>query len=319
MENSVKKEIAKALSDYMVENSFNQTDINNKTGVRKEFISIILKENSNFMYDAKGIEAFIHQKYFYILANLCGFETEKKYWQTQPTPQTNAILANLSDAKKYSQTITIIGETGCGKTHTANLFTLKNSVDTFLITAGSSDNLNDLLEKILEELKIYSTGASKSVKIRWIARRFEILKNYGHKPMLIIDESEYLKQTSLCAMKEIYDNIHEFCAIVFFGTDQLIDNIERLKRRNKSGIPQFQRRIKFGLRILPLIDRTFKQFIGDIDDKELKKFILTNCKNYGELHDVIVPISIEAERMNVSLNMQLVRKVLNLPEGNLIW
>ncbi|MEC4003968.1 ATP-binding protein [Flavobacterium sp. SUN052] len=319
MDTSIKIAIAKVLKNYLVENNFTQSDIVNKTGIRKEFVSIILKENSKFMYDAKGTEAFIHQKYFYILANLCGFETEKKHWQTQPTPQTNAILANLTDAKKYNQTITIIGETGCGKTHTANLFTAKNSIDTFLVTAGSSDNLNDLLDKILEELKTHSTGGSKSTKIRWIARRFEGLKTYGHKPMLIIDESEYLRQTSLCAMKEIYDNIHEFCSIVFIGTDQLIENIELLKRRNKSGIPQFQRRVKFGLRILPSIDRTFKQFIGDIEDIEFKKFLLINCKNYGELHDVIVPVSIEAERLNVSLDMQLVRKVLNLPEGNLIW
>lgn len=319
MDISIKIAIAKALKKYLVENNFTQSDIVNKTGIRKEFVSIILKENSKFMYDAKGTEAFIHQKYFYIIANLCGFETEKKYWQTQPTPQTNAILAILTDAKKYSQTITIIGETGCGKTHTANLFTAKNSIDTFLVTAGSSDNLNDLLDKILDELKTHSTGTSKSTKIRWIARRFEGLKTYGHKPMLIIDESEYLRQTSLCAMKEIYDNIHEFCSIVFIGTDQLIENIEQLKRRNKSGIPQFQRRVKFGLRVLPNIDRTFKQFIGDIEDIEFKRFLLTNCKNYGELHDVIVPVSIEAERLNVSLDMQLVRKVLNLPEGNLIW
>lgn len=254
MENSIKKAIAKALDNYMIENKLSQSDIAFKTGIRKEFISIILKDNSNFIYDSNGSEAFIHQKHFYIIANLCDFETEKKYWQTQPTPQTNAILANLSDAKKYSQTITIIGETGCGKTHTANLFTNKNSIDTFLVTAGSSDNLNDLLDKILEELLTHSTGASKSTKIRWISRRFEGLKNYGYKPMLIIDESEYLKQTSLCAMKEIYDNIHEFCSIVFIGTDQLINNIEKLKLRNKSGIPQFQRRIKFGLRILPNID-----------------------------------------------------------------
>ncbi|MNF97487.1 hypothetical protein D3C84_803170 [compost metagenome] len=149
--------------------------------------------------------------------------------------------------------------------------------------------------------------------------KMRMLKDYGHKPMLIIDESEYLKQAALCAMKELYDNLHEYCSLVFIGTDQLVVNVEKLKRRNKSGIPQFHRRIKFGLRLLPNIDRSYSLFVNDIEDRQLKKFILANCDNYGELHDIIVPATREAERMGEPLSIDLVRRVLNLPDGNLIW
>jgi hypothetical protein len=320
MEHITKIEIVQALTAYMQEFKMSQADVSKKSGVRKEYLSIILKENSNFMYDAGGgNQGFIPAKHFNALATLCGYQTEKVYWQTQPTPQTNAILANLQDAKKHHLTTTIIGETGSGKSYTANLFASKNPLDTFIVTAGSSDTLSDLIDKIVDELKIHATGRSKSTKIRQIATKMQMLKNYGHKPMLIIDESEYLKQAALCAMKELYDNLHEYCSLVFIGTDQLVVNVERLKRRNKSGIPQFHRRIKFGIRILPNIDRSYTLFVNDIEDRQLKKFILANCDNYGELHDIIVPATREAERLGEPLSMELVRKVLNLPEGNLIW
>mgnify|MGYP006179551919 CR=1 FL=1 len=320
MENVIKKEIIEALKAYMQEHSLSQADVSNRTKVRPEYLSMMLKENSNFMYNAgSGKEGFIPVQYFNALADLCGYALEKEYWQTQPTDQANAIIANLQEAKDNHLALTIIGETGCGKSYCASLFAQKNPIDTFIVTAGSSDTLNDLIDKIMEALNLHSTGHSKSSKLRWISRKMQSLKNYGHKPMLIIDESEYLKVAALCAMKELYDNLHTFCSLVFIGTDQLVDNIEKLKRRNKSGIPQFHRRIKFGLRKLPAIDKTYKLFVSDIEDRELKRFLLHNCNNYGELHDVIVPASREAEKRDEPLTLGLVRKVLNINEGNLIW
>jgi DNA transposition AAA+ family ATPase len=312
MDHITKTEIIAALDDYMQTHKMTQSDVANKTGVRKEYLSIMLKPDSNFMYDAGANgKGFIPIKHFNALAHLCNYKTEKEYWQTQPTAQTSAILANLEDAKKHHLTITLIGQTGSGKTYTANLFAAKNPLDTFIITAGSSDTLGDLIDKIIEELKIHATGRSKSTKIRQIATSMRMLKNYGHTPMLIIDESEYLKQAALCAMKELYDNLKDYCSLVFIGTDQLVDN--------KSGIPQFHRRIKFGLRLLPNIDRSYTLFVNDIEDRQLKRFILSNCGNYGELHDIIVPATREAERLGEPLTLDVVRKVLNLPEGNLIW
>jgi DNA transposition AAA+ family ATPase len=320
MDHITKKEVIAALNEYMQTHKMTQSDVAQKAGVRKEYLSIILKPDSNFMYDAGANgKGFIPVKHFNALAEMCGYKTEKEYWQTQPTAQTSAILANLEDAKKHHLTITLIGETGSGKSYTANLFAAKNPLDTFIITAGSSDTLGDLIDKIMEELKIHATGRSKSTKIRQIATSMRMLKNYGHTPMLIVDESEYLKQAALCAMKELYDNFKDYCSLVFIGTDQLVDNVERLKKRNKSGIPQFHRRIKFGLRLLPNIDRSYALFVNDIEDRQLKRFILSNCGNYGELHDIIVPATREAERLGKPLTLEVVRKVLNLPEGNLLW
>lgn len=318
METTTKQQIVNAVIEYMKLHNLSQADVASKSGVRKEYINILIKPDSNFMYDAGNKKGFIPVKYFNLLADFCGFKTEKVYWQTQPTEQLNAILSNLNEAKKHANTITLIGQTGSGKSYAANLFASKNPHDVFIVTVGSSDTLGDIIEKVCEKLKL-NVGKSKSTRLRWIGYKMRELKNDGYKPMIIFDEAEYMKQAALCAIKELLDNLKEYCAIVLIGTDQLLDNIEKMRRRNRSGIPQFHRRIKFGLRVVPNIDRNFPLFIDADEDKSLKKFLIENCDNYGELHDLMVPVSREADRLKEPITISLIRKVLNLPEGKLLW
>lgn len=321
MEHTTKQEIVKALKSYMSEHNMKPADVSTKTGVNQGYLSLILAEGSNFMYNANGQNGFIANKHFFALANLCGFKLEKEYWQLQPTPQMAATLAHLQSANEAAQTLAIIGETGSGKTYSVDLFALKFPMSTFVVTAGSSDTLNDLIDKIMEAMSIPNEMVRKSAKIRAIAQKMRTIKFSGVTPTLIIDESEFLKQPGLCAIKGIHDFVKDYGSLVLIGTSQLVDNIERLKKRNTAGIPQFHRRIKMGLRILPNINTTtqFELFLNEITDRELKKFLLRNCNNYGELHDVLVPAMREGDRLGEPLTMELVRKVLNLPEGDIRW
>ena len=88
-----------------------------------------------------------------------------------------------------------------------------------------------------------------------------------------------------------------------------------MRKRNKAGIPQLWRRLKFGIRMLPEIDRRFLLFLSDIEDKELKAFLQRNCENYGELNSVLLPALREADRTSQPLTLPFVRTVLNLPES----
>jgi len=232
-------------------------------------------------------------------------------WKTQQTEQMKRILATLEDAKQYGYTNCIIGETGSGKTFISSKFAQKHE-HVYVITVGSSDNITDVIDKLLTVLDINISG-TRSKKIRAIIRKVTELFNTGCRPMLIFDESEYMKQPLLCSMKELYDNLNNVCSIILIGTNQLLINIERMRKRNKEGIPQLYRRIKFGIRQLPAIDRTYKLFLSEIEDKNLIGFIKNNCDNYGELHDVLVPAMREAQRTGQPLTENFVRTVLNMP------
>ena len=310
---NTKQKIADKAYQFIEDNKLTQTKIAESTGINKSTITHIFKDNSDFTIPAgNGKVVTIADKYFERLANFIGLELNKTYWDNQATPQFLNIIANLQDAKQYGATNVIIGETGAGKTHCINLFARKNPADTYIVTVGSTDNLTDLIDKIIDEIKI-TTGNSKSKKLRDIARKLRTMKEDGLAPQLIFDEAEYMKQPALASMKELYDHLNKYCSIILIGTEQLLNNLDKMRKKNKPGIPQFYRRIKFGIRQLPAVDRSFKLFLNDIENPNTKKFVRKICDNYGELHDVIVPVKREAERTGEEITEGFIRKVLNLP------
>lgn len=312
MDNTNKLAIAAKVREYINTYELTQSDVAIKANVPKEYMVNILK--NVFTYSAGKKQGDIPVKYFKQLAQYVGYSTQKVFWVNRPTPQLTTAIAVLSEAKEFGYTRIIIGETGWGKTHAIDLFARKNPTTVFKITVGSSDNLSDLIDKIVESLNI-TTGKTKSKRLRDIAKKLKTLRDEGFEPQIIFDEAEYMKQPALCAMKELYDALNKLCSIILIGTEQLTDNLDKLRKRNKNGIPQFYRRVKFGIRKLPSLDRSFKLFTEDIQDKALVKFLRQNCDNYGELHDVLVPCLREADRLGVDINLDLVKQVLNISEA----
>jgi len=309
MKHEVKVQIVEALEAYMAQHKLSANKVSEASGVNAAYISQMRKGEFSTTVGEKTVE--IASKWFDMLATYIGMKLQKTYWQTVPTEQFTRTIATLEDAREYGYTNVIIGETGSGKTYAAGLFQKSNPADTYIITVGASDNITDLVDKVVDILHI-TPAKSKSKKIADIISKLREMRRSGAKPCLIFDEAEYMKQSALCAMKELYDNLHGNAGLILIGTDQLIRNIEKLKKRNKEGIPQFYRRIKFGIRTLPAIDRSFKQFLNDVEPG-LKKFLKANCDNYGELHDVLVTAMREADRTGHPLTESFVRTILNIP------
>jgi DNA transposition AAA+ family ATPase len=302
-----KNKIVDALELYLTQHQMSANQFVDKTGINEAYISNM--RNRTFMVGKTEIKA----NWIEAVANAIGYELEKNFWKTQMTPQTTAMLAILEDAKNFGSTNVIIADTGSGKTYTAELFAKVNPQHLFLIKVGASDNLSDLIDKILEIAKI-PTAKTKAKNINAIVKHFQKLKFEGQKPMLIFDECEYMKQPTLCMMKELYDGLIKNCSIILVGTDELLDKLDKMRKRKKEGIRQFYRRLKFTIRTLPTIDTSFKLFLNDMPDRNLKNFLQRNCDNYGELHDALVPAMREADRTGELLTESLVRKVLNIPE-----
>ncbi len=317
MEISKKREIAKRLKVYLEEHSMPQAIFAERSGVDKAHISRILREDSDFMYDAgRSKKRNIPNKHFYKIAEAIGFSIEKSYWNIVQTDESKAMLSYLFDAREYGFTNVIIGETGIGKTYLKNLFMRKYPVDVFSVTVGKSDTIGDLIDKTLDALNINTNAKSKSKKIKEIIKKLDNLREDGYKPTLIFDEIEFMSAAALCSLvKSLYDYLHEKAAILLIGTQHFIDNIEVLRKRNRAGIPQLWRRLKFCVLRLPKMDKSFSLFLEDIEDKKLIRFLQTHCENYGELHDILVPARREADRMKKEMTLNHVRAVCNLSES----
>lgn len=312
MKDSVKQGIAAAVQNYIDLHSINQAIVSRRSGVPKEHLSSILK--GVYTYNAgKDKTGDIPQKHFKSLAELVEYEIERKLWRNRPTDQLTQMLAILEEAKEEAFTRVILGATGSGKSHVIELYKRKNPADVFSVKVGHTDTLKDLLWKVAEVLRV-PKKTQRSVQIRDISLTLKALWHKGRKPQIIFDESEYMKPSALCSIKEFYDYLDKYCSIVLIGTEQLIKEIDKLRKKDTKGIPQLYRRIKFGIRRLPNIDRSFKLFLSEVKDKKLVIWLQNNCANYGELHDVLVPSMLEADRLGQPLTLGLVKQVLNLPE-----
>lgn len=312
MTTELKQQIIEALEAYMVEHNISQNEVIKRSEVNSNYITEMRK--GNYTVNVGGKDVVISDKYFERIAELIGMSLKKTYWKMQPTTQLKEALSILEDARKYCYTNIVVGDTGCGKSYAIELLKRKYPNEVFVVTVSQLDNISDILDKILDLLKI-APAHTKSKKMKDIVAKLRDMKMDGKCPILAFDESEYMKQITLCAMKELHDYLSKpkYCAIAIVGHYQLLNNIERLLKKNKDGIPQFYRRAKFGIRYLSEIDRSFELFLSEVEDKDLRRFLTENCENYGELYDVLVPSLREADRTGEPMTENFVRKVLNLP------
>ena len=306
-----KMQILSAMEAWMSKNGYSANEFATKSGVPANYISLL--RNGKYEVPTGTGQTPISDKYFRMIAEAIGFEnTQAVSWKFVQTTQALQMLTALEDAKAYGYTNLIIGETGSGKTYISDLFVRQNPKDNFKITVGSMDSISDLMDKICDALKIPAV-TNKAKKIASIIKELQEMRLNGRNPILIFDEAEYMKQPTLCNMKELHDHLNKKCGLVLIGTDQLLAKIEKMKRKNAPGMPQFYRRVKFGVRVLKAINTNFTEFLGGLD-KGVQKFLQRECDNYGELHDVLLPAMREAERLGEPLTEDLVRKVLNMPK-----
>ena len=111
-----KNKIVDALEQYLTKYEMSANVFVEKTGINESYISNM--RNRSFTVGKTEIRI----NWFEAVANKIGFELQKNYWKTQLTNQTTTMLAVLQDAKDFGYTNVIIGETGSGKSYTAQLF-----------------------------------------------------------------------------------------------------------------------------------------------------------------------------------------------------
>jgi DNA transposition AAA+ family ATPase len=271
MTKTTKDKVIDALKAWLEIHAMNPAQFSKKFKFPSNYLSRML--NGYYDVETGGKNTVVADSYYIRIAEIIDFDYKGEVkWQIRETPQLIQMLAYLEDAQKFGYTNVIIGQTGTGKTFITDLFTKNDPKNVFKITVVSMDNIADLIDKLLEALKLNVSG-SKSKKINAITKELNKMRLADRKPIIICDESEYMKHPTLCNIKELHDHLTGKCGLVLIGTDQLLHKIYKLKNKNAPGMPQFFRRIKYGIRELKGIDTRFREFLQDIEDKKLVKFL----------------------------------------------
>lgn len=254
--------------------------------------------------------------------------SKKQYtgWATVQTIQSKEILSELIEAKERQLAKLIISDTGLGKTNTIQLFQKVKPEHTYVITVGDSFKLIHVLDEILIALGIrhaVGKGMTAYEKLALIEEKLEGMKKVDRKckPMFVLDEAENLKPQTLKMIKELYDAIHTYCAIVLIGTDQILDAILNRKHKNRQSVPQLWRRFKAGTRVITPLKKArdfipfFTQYIPD--QRELQDLLMELCENYGELHDYLNPFLVWCSDMNKEVSEQNFRLFHKIPKAGM--
>lgn len=316
-----KRQVAKACNEYAASNGWvsgKSTGVSRMaqfTGVNIRYISHIMRGDFTYRDSKTGKKKAIADRWFRCLADCIGLKPEKEYWPHVATPQFKEIDLELREALATSATRVLICESGAGKTYTVERFKREFPNRVFVVTCHRFDCVNDLIDKMSEATGRVAEGRSVSRRLTTLNVWLYTQGRYdGSKPMIIFDEAENLTLSTLQALKAMYDTIKWSCATVLIGTDQLIGTLERLKKKNKPGIPQFYRRFKAGIRYITPPDRSFDIFLADLPySAGFKNMLRAICENYGELHDFLVPAMREADEMGVPLTESFFRMKYRLP------
>ncbi len=314
MNSETKIKIIEAAKRYMDDHKhegMSQIKLSALASLNNAYLNTLM--NGKFSIGTGGKLSEIKDKVFIKLADAIGFKILKSYWEPVATPEFKQTIVTLKEAKLSGRVAMLIGETGCGKTFTTDKFVMQNPVHTFRVTASAVYNLNDLLYDLLNKLGLEVNG-TKARRLARVANKLNDISISGGNPILIIDEGENLKQPAFQMVKALYDGVKNHCSIVLIGTSQLYNKIEKMRIKNKEGMPQLARRFKAGTIFLPEMDKSFKLFIEKYNfDSSFKKLLLELCDNYGELNDYIEPFLREADLRNEQPTEELFRRMYHIP------
>lgn len=311
MHEELKLQIISAAQEYAKQNNLSNNDVADKAKINAGYISNMFRNQFTVQVSGKTVE--IADRWFYRLAEFCNLTIKKDYWPIVQTRQFVEVVSSLESAKKSGRISVIICDTGGGKTYSVEKFTHNHRQHTYKITVSDAHKLKDILVELLDQLHV-PVQYGNAAKIMAIANRLKELKRNGYQPQIILDEAENLKLPVIKSLKALYDFCNGYASITLIGTQQLIDDLIKMKRKNRGGVPQFYRRIKACIRNVSTSFDFTPFFEKHSVEKPLRRLLNELCENYGELHDYLEPALREADERDEPLTEDLFRLMYNMPK-----
>ncbi len=276
--------VSKAIH-YMDTKKLSQNEFSRIAGISSAYMSDII--NGKLTTGAKNTE--IKEGYFIKIAQAIGINMEKPLWWHLDTDNFLAMVDSFNQAREQKVPFAIDGETGMGKSYTADLYLKMYPTNTYKVICD-----NDLTAKSFMNELAYSIGV-KPIGATYNIRKSVIQHLKGKRDaLLIIDEAENLKDRAWGSIKRIMDDLKGISGIVFIGANGFEAMLQKKANKLINPFPQVNSRIREG-GFKQLFDFEESDILGvcqqhGITEKEVITIIRNRCRNMRELAGAIIKL-----------------------------
>jgi DNA transposition AAA+ family ATPase len=159
-------------------------------------------------------------------------------WQYVETYCYKEMVTTFDDAKKYRIKRWIVGEAGCGKSTSANIYA-KEHKNVFVILCDEDMKKGDFVREIAKKMGIKTAG----LRIREVLDTCMENLIQMESPLLVFDEGDKLNDNVFHYFINIYNRLEDKCGIVFMSTDYIKHRMQTGLRYNKKGYNELHSRI----------------------------------------------------------------------------
>jgi DNA transposition AAA+ family ATPase len=216
------------IEDYLKDTGISQSQFAKKAGVSASYITHALAGNWDAVPAGKDRTTTFSMQ---IAKKIMGFlGLDETIWNIE---NYQKCFNTFVEAKKYSEQRIISGERGSGKTKSAELFMKQHPANTFLITLSDDMTPTCFIRELAKQVGANPEGNRRMVRLYVEAKLKEL-----NMPLIIADEVENAKASTMAAIKALYDSVYKDCGIVLIGANRFYETLEKRANRGTACFPQ---------------------------------------------------------------------------------
>jgi hypothetical protein len=158
-------------------------------------------------------------------------------WAVTDTEPSVSLEFFFRDAMDHANVFGLIGDAGCGKTHTAERFAVRDNV--YLVSCNEFYNRRSFLSELLRVMGRDSGGYTVSEMMQQVIMHVRRVDS----PLIILDEADKLSDQVLYFFISLYNSLEGKCGIILMATDFLEKRIMKGLKLNRKGYKEIYSRL----------------------------------------------------------------------------
>lgn len=159
-------------------------------------------------------------------------------WQIVETSAYREIRFAMEDAQEWRNVTWIVGDAGCGKTTTAQLYAQEHR-EVFYVLCSEDMSKAEFIREIARTIGLKTDGYT--LRDLWDIIIGNLIQM--ESPLMVFDEADKLTDTVFHYFISFYNRLEEKCGIIFMSTDYIKRRMDLGLRHNKKGYNEIHSRI----------------------------------------------------------------------------